>query len=400
MSTPCFRPLAFIASCVFGTASWVALAALSGLVPATASAASARLNDTAITHCIDINGEFIDCAGTGQDAEVGRDVTRSRDSDGLLGFRFTRLCNSGQRAGEGHCPASPTPGDAPNEWGCTRDDVTKLLWETKTASGRRGGSTGYTFYTAKYDPVGEFGGPNDVTGYVKGVNAKGLCGLNDWRLPTPSELMGIAAMGVTDGPAIDLRFMPNTADSFYWAAGTVRDEFFAKQLGWGADFAFGLGDISGQFRDGARSVRLVHGGATKGRRFVISGDQQEVADRATGLTWRRCVEGESVSGDACTGAALEVSWMDALARAQQQAHDTGVAWRLPNVKELSSLLDNSGLPHIDVKAFPGGDGFVLWTSSSFPTDPTPRCVDFDAGGTGSCSQGSDTQALRLVRDSD
>jgi hypothetical protein len=84
----------------------------------------------------------------------------------------------------------------------------------------------------------------------------------------------------------------------------------------------------------------------------------------------------------------------------QQAHDTGVAWRPPNVKELSSLLDHERLPHINVKAFPGAQVDVLWTSSSFPTDPTPRCVDFLNGITFACSQGGATFGSRLVRDRD
>ena len=85
------------------------------------------------------------------------------------------------------------------------------------------------------------------------------------------------------------------------------------------------------------------------------------------------------------------------AHAQQQAHDTGVAWRVPNVKELASLLDHERLPHIDTQAFPGADDDVMRTSSSFPTDPTPRCVNFVNGITFSCG-GIGRSISRLVRD--
>jgi hypothetical protein len=394
MTHACIRTLTGMAALACVASTWAG-------PPAPAGAASApRLDDTGITLCIDGQSQFIPCKGTGQDAALGRDVTHPRDADGLLGFRFTRRCNSGEDAGEGSCPTLPTPGDAPDEWGCTRDDVTGLLWETKTAAGRRAGTAIYTFFTEKYDPDGEFGGPHDATGYVDRVNAAGLCGFADWRLPTPVELMGIADMGAIDIPAIDLRFMPNTAANFYWAAGAVRHEVFAKQLGWGVDFGFELGGIGSDFRENQRPVRLVHGGGVRPPRFVIASDPQEVDDRLTGLTWRRCVEGEAIVGDACSGSALMLPWTDALGRAKQQAHRTGVAWRLPNVKELASLLEHDRNPYIDLQAFPGAASDILWSSSSSPADPTVICVSFPDGISFSCSQGSGVQALRLVRDTD
>lgn len=355
--------------------------------------ASHRLNDTGIGFCIDANGTFIDCVGTGQDAESGRDVTHPEDRDGRAGFSFTRLCNSGEHAGEGDCPALPAPGDGPHEWGCTRDEVTGLLWENKTASGHRAGARLYTFFSRRYDPDGQFGGPHDVTGFLKSVNEAGLCGAHDWRLPTPEELQGIIDMGVVSSPPIDGRFFPNTASNVYWAAGVVRGTPLAKELAWGNSF----GDVTSQFRESPRAVRLVRDGVLARERYVVSSDGQEVIDRQSGLTWRRCVEGTSFDGTRCAGKALETSWVDALANALDQARKTGVHWRLPNVKELASLLDHDGLPHVDVAAFPGAADDNLWPSSSFPTDPTPRCVDFADGLTFGCSQGANRFGSRLVR---
>jgi hypothetical protein len=377
-----------------------ALIAAAFVLACGSSTAAPRLNDTGIGLCIDAEGRFIDCRHTGQDAESGRDVTRPRDADGRVGFRFTRLCNNGDRAGEGGCPATPQPGDAPGEWGCTRDEVTQLQWETKTASGHRAGSATYTFYSPDYDPDGEYGGPNDLTGFLNSVNAAGLCGAHDWRLPTPTELMGIVDMAVITPPAVDQRFMPNTMANSYWGAGSVLDSGFGEQLAWGSDFAFGLGDITAQFRAQPRPVRLVHGGELGGQRFVVLPDEQEVTDRLTGLTWRRCLEGTSFDGQGCAGKHLSLPWLKTLAHARQQARDTGVAWRLPNVKELASLLGYQRLPYIDTKAFPGAKNDILWTSSSFPTDPTPRCVSFPDGITFACSQGKGGLSSRLVRDRD
>ena len=366
---------------------------------ATANAAP-HLNDTAITYCIDAHGDFIDCEGTGQDATTGRDVTRPRNADGRLGFQFTKLCNSGEPAGSGSCPAKPEPGDAADEWGCTRDEVTGLLWETKTRTGRRAGSRSYTFYSPDYDPDGDYGSPSDMTGYLNAVNQSGLCGAHDWRLPTPAELMGIVDMSMIQMPPVDQRYFPNTASNFYWAGGQPLGWQLEKELAWGSSFLFGLGDIGAQFRASPRPVRLVRGGKATGERFVISADQQEVTDRLTGLTWRRCVEGLAFDGAKCAGKPLGLSWTATLAHALEVARDTGVAWRLPNVKELASLIDHEHLVHIDTHAFPGARNDNLWTSSSFPTDPTPRCINFGNGITYACSQVEAGGRSRLVRDRD
>jgi len=361
--------------------------------------AAPRLNDTAIPYCIDATGEFIDCTGTGQDAVYGRDVTQPKNGDGRLGFHFTKLCNSGEHAGQGSCPAEPKPGDAPAEWGCTRDEVTGLLWENKTQAGHRAGSRTYTFYSPEYDPDGDYGGPKDVTGFLNSVNEAGLCGAHDWRLPKPTELMGIVDMSVIPLPPVDERYFPNTAANLYWGAGKVLGWQLEKELAWGSHFFFELGDINPQFRSSARAVRLVRDGELSGKRFVISPNKQEVTDRLTGLTWRRCVEGALFDGARCAGTPLVLGWTGTLAHALQQARDTGVAWRLPNVKELASLLDHEHLLHIDTKAFPGAKNDSLWTSSSFPTDPTPRCVNFLDGTTFACSQGGrGGGGSRLVRD--
>jgi len=373
------------------------LIATATLLAGIGAHAAPHLDDTAISYCIDANGAFIGCGGTGQDAEYGRDVTRPKDGDGRLGFRFTKLCNSGERAGEGNCPAGPRPGDAADEWGCTRDEVTGLLWENKTETGHRAGNLSYTFYSPEYDPIGHYGSPGDATGFLHAVNEAGLCGAHDWRLPRPTELLGIVDMGSVTLPPVDVRFFPNTATNFYWGASNAPD----KADAWASYYFFNLGDIMTRDRKDVYAVRLVRGGELDGKRFVISPDQQEVTDRLSGLAWRRCVEGQSFDGQHCVGKPFEPDWQKALAHARRQARDTGVPWRLPNLKELASLLDHEHSPHIDHQAFPGGGNDTLWSSSATPADPTPRCVAFRDGSTFGCSQGGrGSFGLRLVRDRD
>jgi len=88
-------------------------------------------------------------------------------------------------------------------------------------------------------------------------------------------------------------------------------------------------------------------------RYTASADGQEVTDSQTGLIWRRCAEGMNWDGSTCAGAATPFTHEAALQRATAQAASSGKAWRLPNVKELSSIVDKSrSYPAIDPTAFP------------------------------------------------
>jgi hypothetical protein len=131
-------------------------------------------------------------------------------------------------------------------------------------------------------------------------------------------------------------------------------------------------------------------------RFVIKGT--EVTDAVTGLIWRRCSEGQYLNGAACDGEATTFVWEDAVAQAVSEAGDTGVAWRLPNAKELATIVDLTRVgPAIDSAAFPNTPGLIYWTST--PATGVPAgywAVNFDLGGFTLLSHQS-TYAARLVR---
>ena len=100
--------------------------------------------------------------------------------------------------------------------------------------------------------------------------------------------------------------------------------------------------------------------------FTVSADGTEVTDGRTGLVWRRCAEGMAATGGTCTGTASTFTHELALARARDQATSTGVAWRLPNVKELASIADRSkSNPAIDTVAFPATPVSAFWSSSPY-----------------------------------
>jgi hypothetical protein len=100
--------------------------------------------------------------------------------------------------------------------------------------------------------------------------------------------------------------------------------------------------------------------------FTSSADGQEVTDQASGLIWRRCAEGMVWDSTTCTGTALTLTHENALLRAKTEATTSAKAWRLPNVKELASLVDRGRTsPAIDVAAFPATPSTWFWSSSPY-----------------------------------
>jgi len=100
--------------------------------------------------------------------------------------------------------------------------------------------------------------------------------------------------------------------------------------------------------------------------YIISTDGSEVTDPKTGLIWRRCAEGMIFSGDTCTGTAGLFTDQEAVTHGISEAKSTGIAWRLPNVRELASIVDKSvRKPSIDSKAFPATPSHWFWTSTPF-----------------------------------
>lgn len=99
-------------------------------------------------------------------------------------------------------------------------------------------------------------------------------------------------------------------------------------------------------------------------RFVPNG--AEVLDTQTGLIWKRCSEGQKWTGTTCGGKATSPNWRAALAI----ANAAGGGWRLPNVKELVSLVDiTRSSPTIDPVAFPATLISSYWSSTPYNDYP-------------------------------
>ena len=88
-----------------------------------------------------------------------------------------------------------------------------------------------------------------------------------------------------------------------------------------------------------------------------------VTDTRTGLMWKQCAGG--LSGAACqTGSAHTFTWANALAHAEASTFAGYTDWRLPNVKELSSLVEDCRVsPAINTNRFPNTPSSLFWSSS-------------------------------------
>jgi hypothetical protein len=356
-----------------------------------------RINDTGLTRCTrDFRTLTHDCAGTGQDAETGRDVAKPADRDGHAGFSFVKVCNSGELAGSGTCSPDAALGPGADDWGCVHDRITGLEWELKTTDGSERDQD-HHFVNA-----GD-GAPGDASAYVAAMNSSVLCGHADWRLPTTNELFGIDDF---DRPhaeaAVDPAWFPNTRADWYWAAeGYFR---FADTEAWAANFS--SGDDQGLYarlRTTASLVRLVRAGAghaAPAQRHAPDASGEQVADHVSHLVWRRCVEGESWEGTTCTGRPQRYKLTEAIARAQHESARTGLPWRLPNIKELHMLVDETRVPSIDPETFPRTPTGRHWSSTLTLWNPYQFWTVEFFGGEAESIFSSNAFYVRLVRDDD
>jgi hypothetical protein len=187
---------------------------------------------------------------------------------------------------------------------------------------------------------------------VDEMNSKKLGGFTDWRLPTIKELYSLWTAN-KGWPYIDTIFFPITAaderdlsHAIFWSntkytgvLGNIDDGMPGSVAGTELAFGvnFGTGHIkSYSITSGPKHfVRAVRGNLSYGVNLFKDNTDGTVSDLATGLMW--------MQGDSGTG----MDWEQALvyAQAQNKANYLGHNdWRLPNSKELQSLVDYTRSP--------------------------------------------------------
>lgn len=102
--------------------------------------------------------------------------------------------------------------------------------------------------------------------------------------------------------------------------------------------------------------------------YKVHGDGT-VTDERTGLMWKQCAEGQNWDGSTCTGNATGMNWAAALKAAESAVYVGHDDWRLPNLKELFSLVEEcTDSPTINDTVFPGTPGSeaadIFWSGSA------------------------------------
>ena len=121
-------------------------------------------------------------------------------------------------------------------------------------------------------------------------------------------------------------------------------------------------------------------------------------DKKTGLTWMRCNLGQVWDGVTCTGTAQPYTWQTALQIAQSTVFAEQSDWRLPNQKELQSLVENRCYaPAINLTAFPNGASGWAWSSSPSASSSSYAWVVGFGNGYDSYGNKGSSNAVRLVR---
>ena len=189
--------------------------------------------------------------------------------------------------------------------------------------------------------------------------------MDDWRLPNIDELWSIRDFSA-GWPWVD-------TDYFYLVGDGSEG---GQQHSWSSnyylvdteeavqDVAFIVNDWTGHIKalDGERFVRCVSGDEYGINDFVDNGDGT-VTDNATGLMWAQADSGEAMD------------WEAALAYAEESTDGGYDDWRLPNIKELQSIADYSGIlpavdPVFDVTGITNEAGNAdypyYWSSTSNP----------------------------------
>lgn len=188
---------------------------------------------------------------------------------------------------------------------------------------------------------------------MAGAAAYNLGGYSDWRLPTVQELYtlinfsGIApgvCASATDCPDL-IPFIDTSSLAFQYgdpeAGELLIDAQFisstpyagAGGLVFGVNFADG-GVKGYPTQDKSYFVRYVRGPSRYAEARLVDNGDGTLTDQASGLTWMQ------------TDSQQALAWAEALAYCENLAWAGQEDWRLPNAKELYSIVDTSRAPDV------------------------------------------------------
>ncbi len=144
------------------------------------------------------------------------------------------------------------------------------------------------------------------------------------------------------------------------------------------------------------SVVLAHAAPTTPTADFTDNGDGTVTHKTTGLTWKRCAEGQTWTGSNCTGTAATYTYDQAAALTSSFAGKSD--WRLPTIAELGTIVERSSVnPAINTTVFPGTPASVFWSGSADARSSGNSWFIHYYNGDGHGAPKRDTYHVRLVR---
>lgn len=136
---------------------------------------------------------------------------------------------------------------------------------------------------------------------------------------------------------------------------------------------------------------------TPDSRYTLHNDGT-ATDNSTGLLWQRCSLGQTWDGSTCAGSASTYTWQEALQQGNSNSFAGYSDWRLPNVRELSSIVAYDRYNQANNSSvFPNTASDWYWSSSPNAADSSGAWVVDFAYGFGNYNDRDNGYAVRLVR---
>jgi hypothetical protein len=215
-------------------------------------------------------------------------------------------------------------------------------------------------------------------------DALDLGGHTDWRLPTRLETVSVLDEGMGSGTAMPSAF-PIDTQGAHWTAsatGTTAGAFFT------VNETFGLWTLA--TGTSTHFARCVRGTPLSGSLTVDTG---VVTDSMTNLVWQTTELDDTL-----------VTWQAALEYCEALDHAGADDWRLPSIKELSTIVDETA-PQAPAISADFGDGLAThyWSSTPAPSFGSERyaaALSLDFGISPSLKMSDTAAAARCVRTAD
>ena len=221
-------------------------------------------------------------------------------------------------------------------------------------------------------------------GAVSYCNGLSYAGYDDWRLPTPLELLTIVDNSKYD-PALDTTYFPNTPSGYFWSSSTLVND---TSLAWKVDFYNGHVAVGHYYDETWYYVRCVRRNEWSNSTFSTSTVNSDaiVTDTKMGLIWQKTYE-------------TTKDWQEALDYCEDLTYAGYSDWRLPNKNELASLVNYE--KYDPASDFPDMPSQSFWSSSTGVVNAYLAWrVYFGSGSMDYLDKPDDTYYVRCVRNAE